>query len=70
MDFGEPPQREVPRIVLPRTRVNKGKERGHGCFALALVRYVYVALTRRRDDGGLVSTRHRAIIRVGRLKSR
>ena len=31
--------------------MNKGKKKGQGCFALALVRYVYVALTFRRDAG-------------------
>ena len=57
-----------------RTRVNKGKRKGQGCYAPALVR-VYVALnvrrdtTVRRDDGGLVNARQNAIIGVGRQGS-
>jgi hypothetical protein len=31
--------RGLPRTPLPRTWVNKGKEKGQGCYAPALVRH-------------------------------
>ena len=39
-DFRESRQGEVPRIPLLRTPVNKGMEKGQGCYAPALVRHV------------------------------
>jgi hypothetical protein len=35
-NFGERREREVRRIPLPRTRVNKGEKKGRGCYAPAL----------------------------------
>jgi hypothetical protein len=37
---------EIPRIVLLGTSVNKGKKKGRGCYAPALVRYVALNLRR------------------------
>jgi hypothetical protein len=36
--FGEPPQGELRRIPLPRTRVKKGKEKSQGCHTPVVVR--------------------------------
>jgi hypothetical protein len=36
-DFAEFPKGEVRRIPLPRTWVNKGKEKGQGCYTPALL---------------------------------
>src|SRR5215216_7921 len=42
------------QTVSPRTRVNKGKRKGQGCYAPG-PRSRYVALTLRRGVGGMVS---------------
>src|SRR5215208_4218179 len=39
-NFGEFYEGEVRRIPIPRTQVNKGKRKGRGCFAPALLSYV------------------------------